>query len=382
MKKIIWLLLGLLVAHIGSGQVVLGLKGTRVTIDSSKWKLSGNNIYNKNFGNLGIGTASPTAQLHTTGTIRFEGIGTNTGNTKILTTDASGNLTTRVFSNLLSGELASLSTGILKSTTGTGALSIATAGDFPVLNQNTTGNAATVTTNANLTGPVQSVGNATSISTNVITNSMLAQTASSIFKGRATAGTGNVEDLSSSQATALLNTFTSTDKGLVPASGGGTTTFLRADGSFAAPSSGSRNLVVTTADQISSNTSNDVLENVTGLSFSVVAGTLYRFYILIPYNSSSTNNGSRWTISCPTTTLLNYVSRYPITATTETLNYLSVQNFPLASNSTSLATGNMAILEGLIKPSANGTVQVRFASELPNSSNTITIKAGATLEWW
>jgi hypothetical protein len=216
----------------------------------------------------------------------------------------------------------------------------------------------------------------------VITNSMLAQTASSMFKGRATAGTGNVEDLSSSQATALLNTFTSTDKGLVPASGGGTTTFLRADGSFAAPSSGSRNLVVTTADQISSNTSNDVLENVTGLSFSVVAGTLYRFYILIPYNSSSTNNGSRWTISCPGATLLNYVSRYPLTATTETLNYLSVQNLPGASNNTSLATGNMAILEGLIKPSANGTVQVRFASELPNSSNTITIKAGATLEWW
>jgi hypothetical protein len=34
-------------------------------------------------------------------------------------------------------------------------------------------------------------------------------------------------------ATALLNVFTSTLKGLVPASGGGTTTFLRADGTFA-----------------------------------------------------------------------------------------------------------------------------------------------------
>jgi hypothetical protein len=34
---------------------------------------------------------------------------------------------------------------------------------FPTLNQNTTGNAATVTTNANLTGPITSVGNATSI---------------------------------------------------------------------------------------------------------------------------------------------------------------------------------------------------------------------------
>lgn len=41
---------------------------------------------------------------------------------------------------------SALSTGILKSTTTTGALSIAVAGDFPTLNQNTTGSAATLTT--------------------------------------------------------------------------------------------------------------------------------------------------------------------------------------------------------------------------------------------
>jgi hypothetical protein len=40
---------------------------------------------------------------------------------------------------------SSLATGILKSTTGTGALTIAVAGDFPTLNQNTTGTAANVT---------------------------------------------------------------------------------------------------------------------------------------------------------------------------------------------------------------------------------------------
>jgi len=38
-----------------------------------------------------------------------------------------------------------LTTGILKSTTGTGALTIAVAADFPTLNQNTTGTAANVT---------------------------------------------------------------------------------------------------------------------------------------------------------------------------------------------------------------------------------------------
>jgi hypothetical protein len=42
--------------------------------------------------------------------------------------------------------LAGLATGILKNTTGTGVPSIAVAGDFPTLNQNTTGSAATLTT--------------------------------------------------------------------------------------------------------------------------------------------------------------------------------------------------------------------------------------------
>jgi hypothetical protein len=59
--------------------------------------------------------------------------------------------------------LASLATGILKNTTSTGVPSIAVAADFPMLNQNTTGNAATVTTNANLSGHVTSVGNTTSL---------------------------------------------------------------------------------------------------------------------------------------------------------------------------------------------------------------------------
>jgi hypothetical protein len=45
-----------------------------------------------------------------------------------------------------SGGTSLLATGILKSTTGTGALTIAVAGDFPTLNQNTTGSAATLTT--------------------------------------------------------------------------------------------------------------------------------------------------------------------------------------------------------------------------------------------
>lgn len=47
--------------------------------------------------------------------------------------------------------LASLSTGIIKNTTTTGVLSIAVAGDFPTLNQNTTGTSAGLTGTPNIT---------------------------------------------------------------------------------------------------------------------------------------------------------------------------------------------------------------------------------------
>jgi hypothetical protein len=56
--------------------------------------------------------------------------------------------------------------------------------------------------------------------------------------GRSSLGAGDVEDLSATAATALLDVFTSSAKGLAPASGGGTANFLRADGTFAAPPGG------------------------------------------------------------------------------------------------------------------------------------------------
>lgn len=71
-----------------------------------------------------------------------------------------------------------------------------------------------------------------------VTTSKLAVQATNTFIGRVTAGTNTPEILTATQATSILNPFTSTLKGLVPASGGGTTTFLRADGTFATPASG------------------------------------------------------------------------------------------------------------------------------------------------
>lgn len=76
--------------------------------------------------------------------------GTNTGDQTItLTGDATGSGTGSfaVTVGKINGvSLAGLATGILKNTTTTGVPSIAVAGDFPTLNQSTTGSAASLTT--------------------------------------------------------------------------------------------------------------------------------------------------------------------------------------------------------------------------------------------
>lgn len=108
----------------------------------------------------------------------------------------------------------------------------------------------TITLTGNVTGS-GTTSIATTIGTNVVTNAMLAQVATATFKGRTTAATGNVEDLSVTQATAMLNVFTTTLKGLAPASGGGTTNFLRADGTWAAPAgTGFTNPMTTLGDTL------------------------------------------------------------------------------------------------------------------------------------
>jgi hypothetical protein len=97
------------------------------------------------------------------------------------------------------GTGATTLTGLVKGT-GTSALAAAVAGtdylapngsaanltDFPTLNQNTTGNAATVTTNANLNGDVTSVGNTTTVVK--INGTSLASLSTGILKNTTSTG--------------------------------------------------------------------------------------------------------------------------------------------------------------------------------------------------
>jgi len=159
----------------------------------------------------------PTLNQNTTGNAATATSATSfTGN---LSGDVSGTQSSTVVNKINGTSLAGLSTGILKNTTSTGVPTIAVAGtdylapngsaanltNFPTLNQNTTGTAANVTTNANLTGDVTSVGNATTLAASgVVSGSYGSSTAIPTFtvdsKGRLTSA-------STTSITAGVNTL-------------------------------------------------------------------------------------------------------------------------------------------------------------------------------
>lgn len=98
----------------------------------------------------------------------------------------------------------------------------------------------TITTNSPISGGGALSTNLTlGITTNGILDTHLAQVATNTFRGRVTAGTGNIENLSVTQATAMLNAYvgatagTPGTKGLVPAAAAGDEgKFLAGDGTW------------------------------------------------------------------------------------------------------------------------------------------------------
>lgn len=148
-----------------------------------------------------------------------------------------------------------------------------------------TGGITSLTDDVTASGPGAAVA---TISANAVTNAKLAQVASGVFKARATASTGDVEDLSPTQATALLDNFVGDSgagglKGLAPAPAAGDAAalkFLKADGTWSAVPGGTLFNVID--GPASSIIECDVLTNLAGGTFSIAEGT----------NTSASGNNS------------------------------------------------------------------------------------------
>ncbi len=140
------------------------------------------------------------------------------------------------------------------------------------------------------------------------------------------------------------------------------------------------NLVTLAADVTNNNAVANTMQDVTGLSFPVVAGETYQFEFFIDYTAAATTTGSRWGINGPSFSRLMLQSSYGLTTTSLTFNQVGAYDQPAAANaSTPLTTGNLAYMAGHITPSVDGTVIARFASEIAASA--IVAKKGSLLKW-
>lgn len=172
-------------------------------------------------------------------------------------TTTAGSLSTTISAGAVSlSKMASVATGTVfyRKTAGTGAPEVQTLATLKTDLGLTGTNSGDQT--ITLTGDVTGTGTgsfAATIASGSVTNTKLATVAANTLKGNNTGSTAAPIDLTVTQATAMLNTFTSSLKGLAPASGGGTVNFLRADGTWAAPpgGGGSSNVVVSSTEPAS-----------------------------------------------------------------------------------------------------------------------------------
>ena len=113
-------------------------------------------------------------------------------------------------------------------------------------------------------------------------------------------------------------------------------------------------------------------EDVTGLSFAVTSGKTYKWRATLGYTNSA---NIQFAINGPAVTF----NRYRFTsAATSTGNLVSNQTTYNNPNSTTAAVSGVSTADGIIKPSANGTVIVRYRCA---SIGGLTVLAGSIIEW-
>lgn len=145
------------------------------------------------------------------------------------------------------------------------------------------------------------------------------------------------------------------------------------------PAGAGINLITLTADVINNNATANTYQDVTGLTLNVTANVIYKFQAYIIFDAAAVATGSRWSVNGPAFTRLFYIPEWTLTATTTSRVPQSTYNAGTVG-ANSLATGNLAIITGMVQPSASGVFAIRFASEVASSA--ITVKAGSTLQWW
>lgn len=234
-----------------------------------------------------------------------------------------------------------------------------------------------------LTGDVTGSGTgsfAATIANDAVTNSKLANVATATIKGRVSSGTGDPEDLTGTQATTLLDTFTSSLKGLAPASGGGTTNFLRADGTWATPASGTGTVTsvsVVTANGVSGTVANSTTTPAITLSLGAITPTsVAATGTVTGSNLSGTNTGDQ-TITLTGDVTGSGTGSFATTIANGVVTNAKLQNSAITIAGTSTSLGGSITLDTIDGLSANGLIARTSANT--RAARTITGGTGITV---
>ncbi len=118
------------------------------------------------------------------------------------------------------------------------------------------------------------------------------------------------------------------------------------------------------------------------LDVALTSGTFYRFQYMIAFVCNAATTGARFSLNGPAFTRLTYSVRWSTTATVITQSPVGTsydQAFTVGTASD--ATNNIAIIEGVIVPSASGNLRLRSSAEIA-SPGSVTVKAGSSLMYW
>jgi hypothetical protein len=123
--------------------------------------------------------------------------------------------------------------------------------------------------------------------------------------------------------------------------------------------------------------------DVAGLSFYGKAGEVYKFHAKVVYDVNATSTGVNFSVNGPTASVISYRSEVPTSATAEAVNFGNAYDLPAAAQTTGSAftADNIAIVEGVISPSADGTIVIRGIREDAVSATCTVQGASSVLTW-
>lgn len=191
-----------------------------------------------------------------------------------------------------------------------------------------------------------------------------------------------LDELAAPTDVTTLNVST-TAHGLCPKLPGGTSTFLRADGAYAAPGGGSDPWIYVILASDFTTTSATAVD-VTGLAFTPAASTKYEFEAVLMTRTATTTVGPRPGLAWPTG-MTDGVARIKQTSSaTAELTTNGNINAALLCAVGGLPTNTLsypANIKGIVIAGGtpSGTVKVQLASE--TAGTTVTIKAGSFLKY-